>query len=160
VKAILMKTASKFPKATSVSIDPGTGVSYTSQYDIFTIGAGYLDIKAALSSAELPQGTADSPIAAFDKATGKVYLVGGASVVWGSTTAWGSSVVWGDSVVWGGSVVWGDSVVWGSSVVWGDGTLAASGIPYGAGAIWGNSVVWGSGGVPSDALSIALNGEN
>ena len=47
VKARLMKTASKgFPAATN-AVDPVTGQTFTSYYDIFTIGAGYLDIQAA-----------------------------------------------------------------------------------------------------------------
>ena len=40
VKARLMKTASKTFPTTSVATDPVTGVTYTSQYDIFTVGAG------------------------------------------------------------------------------------------------------------------------
>src|SRR6202022_3087794 len=50
VKARIMKTAFKTFPGRSVAIDPPTGVSYTSQYDLFTIGAGYLDIAAALNN--------------------------------------------------------------------------------------------------------------
>ena len=50
VKARLMKTAYKsFPTA-SIATDLSTGLTYTSYYDIFTVGAGYLDIGAALAS--------------------------------------------------------------------------------------------------------------
>jgi serine protease AprX len=66
VKARLMKTASKSFPLTSTVVDPITGVVYTSQYDIFTIGAGYLDIWAALAST-------------------------GFNVVWGDNVVWGSS---------------------------------------------------------------------
>ena len=53
VKARLMKTASKvFPSYSTVT-DPATNVTYTSQYDLFTIGAGYLDIWAALNSTDV-----------------------------------------------------------------------------------------------------------
>ena len=44
VKARLMKTASKSFPAFSAAVDPVTGITYTSQYDIFTIGAGYVDV--------------------------------------------------------------------------------------------------------------------
>jgi hypothetical protein len=48
-----MKSAYKtFPRS-STAKDPATGKSYSSQYDIFTVGAGYLDIQAALSSTDL-----------------------------------------------------------------------------------------------------------
>src|SRR6202011_2727335 len=50
VKARLMKTASKNFPAYSSTTDPATGATYTSTYDIFTVGSGYLDIRAALSS--------------------------------------------------------------------------------------------------------------
>ena len=44
IKARMMQTASKNFPVTSVAVDPATGISYTSQYDIFTIGAGYLNV--------------------------------------------------------------------------------------------------------------------
>ena len=42
VKAILMKTATKTFPAMSVTYDSATNQTFTSRYDIFTIGAGYL----------------------------------------------------------------------------------------------------------------------
>src|SRR6185312_7876553 len=50
VKARIMKTAYKVFPTTSTAVDPVTGVAYTSQYDIFTVGAGYLDLAAALAN--------------------------------------------------------------------------------------------------------------
>ncbi len=51
VKARLMKTATKaFPLSTSW-VDPATGLTQVIQYDLFTVGAGYLDLWAALSEA-------------------------------------------------------------------------------------------------------------
>ncbi len=49
VKARLMRTSSKIFPSMSTAVDPVTGNSYTSQYDLFTIGAGYLDVWAALN---------------------------------------------------------------------------------------------------------------
>ena len=48
VKALLMKTAYKSLPQYSTVID--AGVTYTIQYDAFTVGAGYLDLQAAISS--------------------------------------------------------------------------------------------------------------
>jgi chitodextrinase len=45
-------------------------VSARSQYDIFTVGAGYLDVWAALNSTDTAQGTAVSPQASFNSKTG------------------------------------------------------------------------------------------
>src|SRR6267154_643110 len=50
VKARLMKTASKTFPTTSSVYDSTSGMTYTSQYDIFTVGAGYVDLAAALAS--------------------------------------------------------------------------------------------------------------
>ena len=49
VKARLMKNATKNFPASSVAVDPVTNVAYTSYYDLFTVGAGYIDIAAALA---------------------------------------------------------------------------------------------------------------
>ena len=75
VKARLMKTAYKTFPTSSSTTDPTTGITYTDQYDVFTIGAGYVDVQAALSSADVAKGTAMSPIATFNSNTNEVYLV-------------------------------------------------------------------------------------
>jgi serine protease AprX len=131
VKARLMKTAYKtFPTSSSYT-DPTTGITYTDYYDIFTVGAGYLDTYAALNNTDLApatSGSALSPSASYNSTTGQVTLIFGSSVVWG-----GTSVVWG-----GQSVVWGTTA---QSVVWG-----------------GSSVVWGTK-ANSDAMTIAIGGD-
>ena len=58
VKAWLMKTAWKSFLAFSSTTDPTTGITYTDQYDVFTVGAGYVDVEAALNSSDLARGTA------------------------------------------------------------------------------------------------------
>src|SRR5262249_23773529 len=61
VKARLMKSASKNLPLISTSVDPETGVTYVSTSDLFTVGAGYLDIAAALANTDVAQRSADSP---------------------------------------------------------------------------------------------------
>ena len=63
VKAKLMKTAYKTFPATSTAVDPVTGQTYVDQYDAFTVGAGYLDLQAALADSSLLVGSAMSPVA-------------------------------------------------------------------------------------------------
>jgi serine protease AprX len=144
VKARLMKTAYKAFPTSSVSVDVTTGQTFTSYYDVFTVGAGYLDVTAALASTDMaPAATASalSPSAVYNPTTGTVSIVNGNSVVWGTNVS-GSSVVWGTSVVWGSNIMSGFSVVWGSSV---DSAT---------------SVVWGSSAVDAvDASSIDIDGE-
>ncbi len=50
VKSRLMKTAAKLVRPSETFLDVITCQTYTSQYDIFTVGAGYLDVNAALAN--------------------------------------------------------------------------------------------------------------
>jgi serine protease AprX len=153
VKARLLKTAWKGFNTYTQSTD-NWGNTYSNQYDIFTYGAGYLDIDAALNNTDLATGVALSPTAVYDHSTGTVSLINTTSVVWGSTSVvWGAtSVVWGNSVVWGANTITSNSVVWGStSVVWG------------ASSVSGFSVVWGATSTtasPMSAFSDGDDGEN
>src|SRR5206468_3540169 len=80
VKYRLMKTAFRDLPAETSATDPVTGLTYRSQSDMFTIGAGYLDIAAALADASIGVGGAESPVAAYDSSSGRVSLE--ASVMW------------------------------------------------------------------------------
>lgn len=152
VKARLMKTATKSFPSFSTAIDPTTGISYTSQYDIFTIGAGYLDIWAALNNTDTVSAgmTAMSPMASYNPQDGKVYLVCDSSALWGTSALWGNSALWGTNVfVSGTSALWGNSALWGSS-----GTQGFS-------ALWGNSALWGvTSQTSAESLQLLVNGEN
>lgn len=129
VKARLMKTADKvFPQHSQILVD---GVLTDYQYDLFTVGAGYLDIPNALANDDTVQGTALSPVAVLDS-DGNVFIMADPSAIWDT------SVIWGNSLIWGNTLLTGTSVIWGNSVVWGNDTLA------GYSVIWGNSVIWGS----------------
>jgi serine protease AprX len=149
VKARLMKTAWKGLGTYSSSWD-NWGNSYSNEYDIFTYGAGYLDIDAALGSTDLATGVALSPTAILNPngtvtiaTTTPDALFSGTSVVWG-----GSSAIFGTSVVWGSGKVSSTSVVWGAqSVVWG------------AQSVSGTSVVWGITSGAAAATSALSNGD-
>jgi serine protease AprX len=134
VKARMMKTATKtYPAySTSTSI---SGTSFSAQYDIFTVGSGYLNTYAAVASNEIPSGTALSPIAVHDL-SGNILLKADSTSVWSNSIVWGNSITWGNtvnsnSIIWGNSIVWGNnmlqgySIVWGTSIIWGDSTTSA-----------------------------------
>jgi len=164
VKARLMKTAYKSFPTSTVAVDARTGQTFTEYYDLFTVGAGYLDVAAALNDDDLaPAATASalSPSAVYNPVTGTVSIVNGSSVVWGTSVVWGSSVVWGNSVVWGTNVA-GSSVVWGTSVVWGSSIMSGFSVVWGSstGANSATSVVWGCSAFDAiDALSVDLDGD-
>lgn len=151
IKARMMKTAWKGYPGNSWAYD-NSGKSYFSQYDLFTIGAGYLDIYGALKSTDVVNGGAASPVAYRSTATGKYGLMNSQSITWGNSITWGSSIIWGNSIVWGSNAVLSDSIIWGDSIVWGDTTLNANSI------IWGQSIAWGANSV--NALSDGEDGEN
>ena len=72
VKARLMRTATKNFPASSVYVDPATGISYTSYYDTFTVGSGYLDITAALGDGNVANGSARTPYVNYNSLLGVV----------------------------------------------------------------------------------------
>jgi len=149
VKARLMRTATKTFPTSSVAVDPITNISYTSYYDIFTGGAGYLDVTAALSDTTAVTGSALSPIATYNAQNGTVSMTN----IAGQGVIWGTGVNWGTSVIWGTSAVSGSGIIWGTSVIWGTNTTQALNL------IWGSSVIWGTGLPAGEATSIAINGE-
>jgi serine protease AprX len=145
VKARLMKTAYKtFPQSSSYT-DPATGITYTDEYDVFTVGAGYLDIQASLESSDISTGLAKSPVVQYDPTTQSVYFVNDSFAVWGGNSpAWSSFAVWGGNAfvgdgsqfaVWGGSSQWASFAVWGGSSSWGDNNDG------GFFAVWGGSSI-------------------
>jgi serine protease AprX len=138
IKARLMKTASKSFPVSSVALDPAAGSKYTSYYDIFTVGAGYLDTSAALSNNDPATGSAMSPSAAFTKSSKTATLsFKGTSLIWGESLIWGDSAVWGNNVLLAGS-----NVIWGTSLIWGDVTDSGLSLIWGD-TLSGSSLIWG-----------------
>jgi serine protease AprX len=152
VKARIMKTAWKGFGVYCNSYDVFNNL-YSNEYDLFTYGAGYLNIDAALNSTDVANGVALSPTASYNSANNTVTIVNTSSVTWGTSVVWGNSIVWGTSVVWGNSVLSANSIVWGSSVVWGNT------VDSGFSVVWGSSIVWGSS-TATSAYSDGQDGEN
>ncbi len=149
VKARLMRTAWKGVGQYTFSHDR-LGNLYNNEYDLFTYGAGYLDIDAALADTNVATGLALSPTA-LQNSNGSVTI---ANTTLDSNFA-GSSVVWGaNSVVWGTSVVWGSGVLSANSVVWG-----ATSVVWGATSVTGDSVVWGATSNVASATSALSDGD-
>jgi serine protease AprX len=149
VKARLMKTAFKNLQQYSTATDPDSGITYYDQADIFTVGAGYLDIQAALADTNLAPATAGSamsPTATADSSGNIVLVPNGSSVLGGDSALWGSSVIWGSSALSGNSfngrsVLWGSSSLEGESVLWGGSTVGNESVLWGASVLWGNSTL-------------------
>ena len=153
VKALLMRNAnhSVLPKTSTVMAN---GVAYIAHNDVFTVGAGYLDIAAAVRDAKVsavPAGTAKSPIAVFNPNTGAVHLVVDQTVLWGAGSTSGSTALWGADNVYGqnaftsgSTALWGANTTSGNTVLWGAGTPASSTVLWGANGPGANTVLWGA----------------
>lgn len=142
VKLLLMESAYKtFPQSSTVTDSTGT---YTDYYDIFTVGAGYLDLAAALSKVNsVPAGaTAISPTAVYDPATGIVTLSYDPSAIWSAPVVAGEKSLWGAQSIFGASVLAGNKCLWGAQSIWGASTLAGEKELWGAQSIWGANSVW------------------
>src|SRR6202043_1321200 len=83
VKARLMKTAQKALPSYLKALDRITMASFNLQSDVFAIGAGYLDIQAAISNHDLPRLPALSPTAFYNQVTHKVTIARNLLTSWG-----------------------------------------------------------------------------
>lgn len=177
VKARLMKTATKLPRGAYSVKDNTTGLTYTLQNDVFSVGAGYLNIEAALANTEKITGRALSPKAYWDKAAHQMKISTASPVqgvamgwnqagfgwngVWGGLALWGDVALWGDLALWGDVALWGDLALWGDVALWGDAALGSQlalwgeGAPGGQLALWGDNSSWGD----VNASSALVNGD-
>jgi len=139
VKARLMKTATKALNLYSTGISAKDMQRFYNQSDIFTVGAGYLNIFAALASHEMVSMPALSPAVVRNPVTGKISILRNFSICWGDSMVWGDSALFGntvfshtaltatdESICWGDSMVWGDSTTAGFTIVWGDSVLGSA----------------------------------
>jgi hypothetical protein len=143
----MMKTAWKGYPLSTWGYD-SFGFGYLSQYDIFTIGAGYLDVYAAMQSSDVASGSTASPIAVYNSSTGQATLSTSGPVSYGSSITWGSSLIWGNSIVWGSNALLSDTIIWGNSLIWGQ-----SGVS-------GNTIIWGSSVQNQGSVSALSDGED
>ncbi len=152
VKARLMKTAGKTFPVSSTATDPTTGQTYLSYYDIFTIGAGYLDVAAALGDYEETTLSSVSPAASYNAATEQGSLVLPLTSNWQWFPQWFPAVVWGSTVLPNGSTIWNSSYAWSSSSDWGTSSAWGTSSPSGTSISWGTSgpsgtsISWGTSG--------------
>jgi len=164
VKAVLMESAFRSLVPNGFATNLATGQSISVAADMFTVGAGYLDIQAALavhSFAPPAMGSAMSPYATTDS-NGDIVLVLNPNVT-GVKIAWRSvdgepNIVWG-STLGSQNIAWapvnGSLIAWssanGSNTTWGsiDGAFIAQGTVDGSNIAWGSidgasNIAWGS----------------
>jgi len=161
VKAQLMKSATRDFPATTTVMDPTNGNSFVSNYDVFTVGAGYLDIQNALENMDAVPvaavGSAQSPSVKHDDLTGTMTLSQVQGSVFDATTAatvYGPQGVSAEGIIWGSLGVSSEAstAIWSEGIIWGSAGTSAEGIIWGSlgaeGIIWGSlsseGIIWGS----------------
>jgi len=163
IKTLLMQTASKSFPASSTVVDSASGLSYTSDYDIFTVGAGYLDLGAAIAGiGNVPTaGTALSPVATYNASLGSVTVVFDSNSVFSNRSVWGAQSIWGARSVWGASVLTSaNQAIWDAQSVWGLSGANSTQSIWGAQAVWGTRSIWGAGSTSlSETLPVSITGE-
>ncbi len=151
VKARLMLTAFKNLIQFSTSTDSVTGQAFNEQADIFTVGAGYLDVQAALQDTDLVPptvGSAMSPTAALDD-EGNVVLVNGSvlgsdyTILWGTASVWGASILLGTDVE-GQTILWGTTTLAGETILWGTGFSGDVSTLWGTSSVGDYGIFWGA----------------
>jgi serine protease AprX len=132
IKARLMRSAHKLPGSSPIEV-----------------GAGLLDMEAALDDTGTVSGEALSPLMVFDEASGGT-LIEDTGLLWGDTV-WASGFLWtdGDGVNANG-FLWTDGDVDANGFLWTDGTTFANGFLWtdggGDGRIAANGFLWTDGG--------------
>lgn len=158
VASLQVPNAAMLVELQQMQSDP---TQYTdTQYDVFTVGAGYLDLRAALANlSNAPAaGSALSPVAYVDPVSGQVYASGdypglcaengalagtdlcsspaaSVSSIWQADTQSGST----------GATVAGTKCLWGYQSVWGDAAFTSSSSTVaGSKCLWGAQSIWGA----------------
>ena len=152
VKALLMLDANKTVLPQTSSVVAG-GVTYIDNDDVFTVGAGYLNIAAAVADAQtnnVPAGTAMTPIASYDPNSNTVSLVTDSTALWGRTATWSAAGVYGanafvagTTATWGRSSTYASSALDGTTATWGRTALNGYNDPSGYTALFGTTATWG-----------------
>lgn len=136
------------------------------QYDIFTVGAGYLDLNAAIANRYVaPLNTvALSPVAFLDADGSTIDVTGNYAAACGNlipadpnggplagTPLCSVPGLMNATAIWSApSDVQGANGVWGANSVWGANTISADRSVWVRNTVWGANSVWGASAVSGD----------
>jgi serine protease AprX len=147
VKARLMKTARKaLPNTATVVAGNNT---YIFQDDVFTVGAGYLDLEAALANTDRAALPALSPALAISNDGRNISLIVNSNAIWDSSASWSYATLWG-----------GKRFVNNPSALRGGAEPASTPGPWEAGSLWNSESGHGSGKVARTAGTVIIAGKN
>src|SRR5581483_8317784 len=112
--------------------------------DIYSRGAGYLNIPRALQSTALASSYALSPYCTLDNG---VVTIHWDQAVWTDQALTSEHAVWADQTVGADQAIWGDHAVWADQAIWSDH------------AVWADQTVAADHAVWADISPVAVNGD-
>jgi serine protease AprX len=139
--------------------------------DVFSEGAGFADLQAALAEQEIASGPSLSPAVQWTASGLEMQDTG---ALWGSGSSWSLSLIFGADPLRGTSAVWASTSLWtdsgsqggsttGDSIVWGGGKKSSAGsdsIVWGGGikgSVGSDSIVWGGGMKSPDSSTVGAD---
>ncbi len=141
IKARLMLTADKWASPAGVG-------------DLFTYGAGYLNIPKAINSTVKATSYAMSPTAE-KQSEGDVIIVVAQSLL--GNLLWGAVILSGDEL-WGERAMWGKGDITGERAMWGKNTVEPNRAMWGK-SVWDDSSSYSVNQACADLTAITLSGE-
>jgi serine protease AprX len=133
IKARLMRSARKFGG------------------DLFAVGAGVLDVEAAMNESGVVYGDALSPLTARSE-EGPVLLLEDTAKLWGDET-WGSAYLWSNGYLWTNSYNWYNGYLWTDAYLWSNSYLWTNAYLWTFSYLWTNAYLWTNGYLWTEAVT-------
>jgi serine protease AprX len=112
--------------------------------DIYSRGAGYLNIPRALQCTARVTSPALSPYCTRD---GNRVTVHTEQAIWADQAVWSDQAIWADRKVDGDQAIWSDQAIWADQAVWSDQ------------AIWADQAIWSDQAIWADISKVAIDGD-
>jgi serine protease AprX len=126
VKARLMRSARKM-----------------SNIDATALGAGVLNVNAALGQTGVVTGQALSPLMKRSS-SGSAIMVEDTAQLWGNS-AWSAGYLWSDGYLWSNNYTQSNGYLWSDGYLWQNGYLWSNGYLWNNGYLWDNGYLWSNG---------------
>jgi hypothetical protein len=119
--------------------------------DPTSVGAGVLDVGAALNATGVVSGQALSP-QMERSAEGSAILVEDTALLWGNS-AWSAGYLWQNGYLWSNNYTASNGYLWSDGYLWQNGYLWSNGYLWNNGYLWQNGYLWSNGYLWENAIA-------
>jgi hypothetical protein len=119
--------------------------------DPTSVGAGVLDVDAALNATGVVSGQALSP-QMERSAEGSAILVEDTALLWGNS-AWSAGYLWQNGYLWSNNYTASNGYLWSDGYLWQNGYLWSNGYLWNNGYLWQNGYLWSNGYLWENAIA-------